>query len=154
MGLCFSNFSYICNVMYCFCFLLIFLLFIGLFSKTCKWDILNGGLQPHGSLSVKGHWSWSLGRQFCYSPTEPNSICCVLSSISPPESIHPFGKMHPTLIFLPGVFSAQIFLGKNRIFLKSFRIFRKKNPKHGPTLVFPNSCRIQLKGSAQFWFLP
>lgn len=27
----------------------LFLLFIGLFSKTCKCDILDGCLQPHGS---------------------------------------------------------------------------------------------------------
>lgn len=47
LGLCFSNFSYVCNVIYYLCFL--FLLFIGLFSETCKCDILDGCLQPHGN---------------------------------------------------------------------------------------------------------
>lgn len=50
--------------------------------------------------------------------------------------------MHPNLIFLPGVSTAQIFLGEMGFFLNHAGLF------------FPNFCRIQPKGSAQFWFLP
>lgn len=63
VGLCFSNFRYICNTIFSVSYL--FLLFIGLFSKTCKCDIFDGCLQMEvACLSVEGYWSLSLGRQF------------------------------------------------------------------------------------------
>lgn len=135
----------------------LFLLFIGLFSNICKYDILSGGLQPHGSclFQCKGTLELPWGGSFAVPPLSTAAFAVFWAASLLQNHIHPFGKIHPTLIFLPGVFSAQRFLGKNRIFLKSFGIFRKKKkpPKHGPTLFFPNSCRIQLKGWAQFWFL-
>lgn len=106
----------------------LFLLFIGLFSNICKYDILSGGLQPHGSclFQCKGTLELPWGGSFAVPPLSTAAFAVFWAASLLQNHIHPFGKIHPTLIFLPGVFSAQRFLGKNRIFLKSFGIFRKK----------------------------
>lgn len=154
MGLCFSNFSYVCNVIYYFYFL--FLLFIGLFSETCKCDILDGCLQPHGNcLSQFKAGPW--GGSFAVPLLSTAAFAVFWAASLLQNQIHPFGKMHPSLILLPGVFSAQVFLGKIEFFLNPLGFLEKKKSQtqsHLALFQFLQNSAEKLSPALVLKFLP
>lgn len=64
VGLCFSNFRYICNTIFSVSYLFFYLLVYFPRHANVISLMVACSLMEFACLSVEGYWSWSLGRQF------------------------------------------------------------------------------------------